>query len=453
MTTYYRRSGVTNWSDTTGWSLTSGGASAGVAPTAADDVIFDANSGNCTITGATGTPDLCRSIDCTGYTGTITHNANAFLNIGDASGGSLKFVSGMTYTRLNISNSTIRFNSSATGLSIDTAGKTMANLTFIGTGTYVITGTISCGPFNVTGASNITFGGHVTYNGQSTWSAGTINSNGYNFTGSGQVNFSGATVTVVDISNNNTPITHTLGTVTVTGNVSCNRVLISGTGVKVLNMGSGTWTMTQSGSGGLGWDVNALTTNLTLNAQTSTILFNDTGTNNKTIRGGGYTYYNVQFNGAASNGTWTFLDGNTFNSIILAPLSNIRFTNSTTTTVAVAPTWTGTSGNLITVASDSGSVNATLSYSGGGTVSCDYLNLTRITATGSTPFYAGANSTNGGNNTNWTFTAPPGGSTGQIKAYVSGSFVAKPVKWYNGSTWVVKPLKRWNGSSWVTTPY
>lgn len=47
--------------------------------------------------------------------------------------------------------------------------------------------------------------------------------------------------------------------------------------------------------------------------------------------------------------------------------------------------------------------------------------------------------------------APAAG--GKIKAYVSGAFVAKPVKVWTGSAWVVKPLKRWNGSSWVTTPY
>jgi hypothetical protein len=45
------------------------------------------------------------------------------------------------------------------------------------------------------------------------------------------------------------------------------------------------------------------------------------------------------------------------------------------------------------------------------------------------------------------------GTTGRIKAYIGGSFVAKPVKVWNGSAFVTKPLKRWNGSSWVTTPY
>lgn len=42
---------------------------------------------------------------------------------------------------------------------------------------------------------------------------------------------------------------------------------------------------------------------------------------------------------------------------------------------------------------------------------------------------------------------------GSAKAYISGSFQAKPAKIWTGSAWVQKPVKRWNGSSWVTTSY
>jgi hypothetical protein len=41
--------------------------------------------------------------------------------------------------------------------------------------------------------------------------------------------------------------------------------------------------------------------------------------------------------------------------------------------------------------------------------------------------------------------------SGEIKAYVGGSFVWKPVKVWNGSAWVTKPLKFWNGSAWTLT--
>lgn len=50
---------------------------------------------------------------------------------------------------------------------------------------------------------------------------------------------------------------------------------------------------------------------------------------------------------------------------------------------------------------------------------------------------------------------PPGagGSTGDVKVYLSGSFQPKPVKVWTGSAWVVKPVKVWNGSAWVITNY
>ena len=44
-------------------------------------------------------------------------------------------------------------------------------------------------------------------------------------------------------------------------------------------------------------------------------------------------------------------------------------------------------------------------------------------------------------------------TTGQIKVYLSGSFVVKPVKWWNGTSFVTKPLKVWNGSAFVITNY
>jgi len=47
--------------------------------------------------------------------------------------------------------------------------------------------------------------------------------------------------------------------------------------------------------------------------------------------------------------------------------------------------------------------------------------------------------------------APAGG--GQIKVWLSGAWVAKPVKVWNGSAWVINPLKFYNGSTFITTGY
>jgi len=318
----------------------------------------------------------------------------------------------MTYTRGNTGSSVLQADTSGTGKTINVAGKALARFDFIGSGEIAFTSGVTIGgAFQITGSGKITMGGNFSYNGTSGWSSGEIDFAGYDLTTGLQLNLNGITVSNAgNITVPASPITFSAGTINITGNVTTNRFLVSsGSGVKVLNMGNGVWTL--KNSSGLVWDINTLATNLTINPQGSTINATNTGAGAKTMRGGGATYNDIQIAGASGAGTFTFLDGNTFNEIILDPLANVRFTLSTTTTVIVPPAWTGTSGNLITVASSSGSTNATLSVASG-TVSCDYINLTRITASGSTPFYAGANSTDGGNNTNWTFTAPPSGITG-----------------------------------------
>jgi hypothetical protein len=69
MATYYFRNVGVNWGDAANWSLTSGGGATGAVPTAADDVIFDANSGNCTVNASN---RVCLTINFTNYTNTIT---------------------------------------------------------------------------------------------------------------------------------------------------------------------------------------------------------------------------------------------------------------------------------------------------------------------------------------------------------------------------------------------
>ena len=66
--------GTETWNSTAGtkWAATSGGAGGESVPTIADDVFFDANStGTVTISlGGGGT--VAKSINCTGFVGTIT---------------------------------------------------------------------------------------------------------------------------------------------------------------------------------------------------------------------------------------------------------------------------------------------------------------------------------------------------------------------------------------------
>ncbi len=134
MKKYFIGSGA-NFADDANWSSSSGGANNTTKPTATDDAVLDAASGNCTIN----TGSVCRSINCTGYTGVLTHTASVTLSIGDSAPGdgdiALKFVAGMTYTLGNTDTSYIQFvSTSNTEQTIDFGGKTTSRVTFSGIG-------------------------------------------------------------------------------------------------------------------------------------------------------------------------------------------------------------------------------------------------------------------------------------------------------------------------------
>lgn len=88
---------TSNWSDTANWATTDGGTPGAAAPTAADDVYLTATTGGVPVV-ANGAAAVCRSLTCTGYTGTLFVNAATSLNIGDNSGGAITLVAGMTVT-------------------------------------------------------------------------------------------------------------------------------------------------------------------------------------------------------------------------------------------------------------------------------------------------------------------------------------------------------------------
>lgn len=139
MASRYWVGGSATWDATAGskWATTSGGAGGAAIPTAADDVFFDGSSGSGTIT--LSSSSVARSIDCNGFTGTISHPAATTVNIGDATAGAgnraLRLASGMTYTVSNASTSILAFiSTSATQQTITSAGKTMPSYTINGAG-------------------------------------------------------------------------------------------------------------------------------------------------------------------------------------------------------------------------------------------------------------------------------------------------------------------------------
>lgn len=202
----------------------------GVAPTAADDVVATGTSGNVTINSGA----VCRSADFTGYVATLTHTSGVALTIGDASGGSLKLVAGMTYTP-NANSMSISFVSTTTGNTIDMGGKSSGNLTFNGVG----------GGWTLTGA-----------------------------------------ITSVAVS---TTITLTSGALDTNGRaVTYGTFTASGAVARSLTMGASAWTLQGNSTV---WDITTAT-NLTFDAGTSSITLSG---NSVTFIGGSKTYNSIVF--------------------------------------------------------------------------------------------------------------------------------------------------------------
>jgi hypothetical protein len=142
---------------------------------------------------------------------------------------------------------------------------------------------------------------------------------------------------------------------------------------------------------------------------TGTIVLAVASTNSRTFAGGGKTYGTLTYTVAGSTGALVITGQNTFATINFSDVTNARtLTLPTSSGITITGTFNvnGTSGKLMTVTGDVTKAS--------GTVSCDYLSLSSSDAAGGAAFYAGANSTNGGSNTGWIFTAPPAatGATG-----------------------------------------
>jgi hypothetical protein len=167
---------------------------------------------------------------------------------------------------------------------------------------------------------------------------------------------------------------------------------------RTLIMGSGTWTITGAWSC---WHL--VTTNLTY-TKGGTLIISNTDSAPKTMYGGSQDYATVTISGnnvlIRDNNSLDTLNVNT-----AGHATGLKLLRNTTQTIGTLTT-NGSSGNLAKMASDT-TTAATVSKSGGGRVSVDYMHLTRVAAVQTLTWYAGTNSTDGGNNTNWIFGDPP----------------------------------------------
>lgn len=95
-TRYFVNGGINNnFSSTTNWSTSSGGATGSSVPTLNDDAIFDGNSGNCTVDVNSAVGNLFFT-GTTDYTSTITMNANITVGRNSAFSGDVTLASGFT---------------------------------------------------------------------------------------------------------------------------------------------------------------------------------------------------------------------------------------------------------------------------------------------------------------------------------------------------------------------
>ena len=349
MATIVAASGGGPWGTASTWT-------GSVVPTAADDVQLGSGSGDVSINLTT---NVCRSLDCTGYTGTLTHNWGAKLSIGDATPGAgnkaLTFVTGMTFAIVNSLDAEIAFvSTSTTQQTITTAGKTLGSVKINGTGSSYILG------------DNIKltdiFGLLSILNGTLSASTFVID------TGGVLVNGANATITLGSA-------THLL-----TGRISPDP-----------------------------WEV----VSGTVNANTSTLKITDGSYFSKTFKGGGKTYNNVWFSGTGDSDSRVIRGSNTFATLTDSNTAahSLFFEAGTTQTVTNFIVSGASTASRVSIDTEASTATHALVKSGGGTVSCDYLNIQHSVATPIKTWYAGANSVNNQSvataGSGWRFTVVP----------------------------------------------
>lgn len=226
--------------------------------------------------------------------------------------------------------------------------------------------------------------------------------------GGGTVTVNHATLNVSSITMG--AFTGTLDFATNDNNITLTQFFsISGTGTRTLNMGDGTWTIS-SGGQTAPWDATTVT-NLTLNRNSSTILFSATSsTVTRTFASGGMTYNIVSVAATTTGFPFVISGGPTIATLSFTTTPvNLRFTVGTTTTITNAFTWTGTSGSVFSVSQIGTGGVATVVATGGGTM--DYAAIYCMTFTTGT--VTATNSYDLKSNTGITIT-PPSGAVGHI---------------------------------------
>lgn len=170
----------------------------------------------------------------------------------------------------------------------------------------------------------------------------------------------------------------------------------SGTGTRTINLGNGTWTL--SNTSGVTLFNMATTTGLTFNANSSTINFSGAPIGSVTFAGGGLAYSTLIFGAIGAGGSRSISGTNTFTTLTLTGQNYITFqANQTITTLNI----NGTSSGQVGVLSNSVGIQRALTVT---TMSSTWASFRDISSSGSS-----TNSFDLGDNSGITITAPSGG--------------------------------------------
>jgi hypothetical protein len=353
-TVYYRSTGTANWSNSGSWSATSGGAAdATQFPLAQDTAVFPAEY-----------PASGSNTSTTGFN----------YNIGTID---MSLRTSNTMTLNTGSNQTAIYGNwiNGTGITIDRLGA--GNFNFVGRGNQRIT------------------------------------SAGVTFTKPIVINTPGGSVTLQDTLSTNAAGVHltvTAGTFdAATSNVNLlggsGSFSSSGTNLRTIAIGSGTWTISSTSP----WQT-ATSNNLTI---TGTGTINLTSASGKLFAGGGISYSGITLNNGGA-GALTISGSNAFKNITntysATGAATINLTNTTQRVTQF--TGTGEAGRVLTIQGTSATSPATLILTTGRVANTSNVVITGVRAYGpsndlSSTWYAGANSINGGS-LGWIFgNAPP----------------------------------------------
>jgi len=409
--------GTAAWDGTIGlkWALTSGGIGGQLAPTTADTVFFDANSGAGTVTIGAGVA-TCSTLTMTGFTGTLAFGSNSITCAGTGT-----IYTGATTFSVTGTPLILCTNSSATGRTITPTATTEANsISFnisAGTGTVAITGGSSLKNLNFTGFTgtltsttrtiygNLTLVSGMTLNAGGNTTTFAATSGTQTITSATQthdypitINGVGGTVQLVDALTMGSTRTLTLSNGTFNSNaksVTVGQYSANNGNVKTLTITNSTFTVT-NGTSSSGFISGS--TNSTWNLTGSNIVF--TTSSVAQFYGGSVTYPQVTMSGSGQ-----LIIGSGGVAITITTLANtvqpctVSLLSTAGTTTVTNFNLNGTAGNLVTFNTTTAGTSRPIIKSTG-TVNALYLNVQDSTATGGAKWYA--NSSNDlGNNTGW----------------------------------------------------